>query len=415
MPVLSRLLSRKSLSLAPVDGASWLDRILGVSSEAVTPSSSMQRTAVYAATTIIAQSIGMLPVKFLERGDRSRTPQYPEAVRALWTEPNPDQTRSAFFETVTMSLLLWGNAYCVPVRDDRGNLIAIWPVDPDRVLEIRRGADGSTLIYHVQGFDAPMVNTPGRAPQMLHLKGITMPGRVQGISPIMQAKLTIELNQSAEMHAARFLSQGVHMSGTIETPAELSQQQARELWDAFQLRHGGNEHAGKVGVLAGGATFKSASLPPAELQFLEEMEFSDKRIYSIFRVPAFLIGQAVEAGAYAGAGLEEQEKAFAKYTLQPWITKIEQGVEAAFLHGTATQMRFNMNAHLRPNARDRADFYTRMFQIGVFSRNDIREHEDMPPVENGDTYYVPLNMVDSNAPALAPTVADSTSAQTGSV
>jgi HK97 family phage portal protein len=152
-------------------------------------------------------------------------------------------------------------------------------------------------------------------------------------------------------------------------------------------------------VLSGGATFKTISIPPSELQFLEQMEFSDKRIYSIYRVPAFLIGQAVEAGAYAGAGLEEQEKAFAKYTLQPWITKIEQAVESAFLRDTRIQMKFNMNAHLRPNTRDRADFYTRMWQIGVYSQNDIREKEDEAPIEGGDTYYVPMNFSDSSIPA----------------
>jgi HK97 family phage portal protein len=297
-----------------------------------------------------------------------------------------------------MSLLLWGNFYGIPVRNQRGDLIAVWPLDPDRIWEIKRADDGATLLYYVNGFDTPLVNTPSMPQQMLHIKGLTLPGRVQGVSPITQARLTLDLNQSAEMHAARFLSNGVHMSGTIEVPTSLTKDQAEELWAAFQLRHGGNENAGKVGVLSGGATFKTISIPPSELQFLEQMEFSDKRIYSIYRVPAFLIGQAVEAGAYAGAGLEEQEKAFAKYTLQPWITKIEQAVESAFLRDTRIQMKFNMNAHLRPNTRDRADFYTRMWQIGVYSQNDIREKEDEAPIEGGDTYYVPMNYSDSSIP-----------------
>jgi hypothetical protein len=33
--------------------------------------------------------------------------------------------------------------------------------------------------------------------QMLHIKGLTLPGRVQGVSPITQARLTLDLNQSA--------------------------------------------------------------------------------------------------------------------------------------------------------------------------------------------------------------------------
>jgi HK97 family phage portal protein len=401
MPVLSSLFARKALSLntgaSASDSMSWLDRMFATT-DVITPASSMQRTAVYSSTTIIAQSIGTLPVRFVARDDKQRTTQYPEAVRALWTEPNPDQTRNAFWETCVMSLLLWGNFYGVPVRNDRGDLIAIWPLDPDRLWEIERAADGVTLLYHVHGFESPLVNTPGKPHQMLHIKGITLPGRIQGISPITQARLTLDLNQSAEMHAARFLSQGVHMSGTIEVPTDLTREAAEELWAAFQMRHGGNDNAGKVGILTGGASFKTITIPPSELQFLEQMEFSDKRIYSIYRVPAFLIGQAIDAGAYAGAGLEEQEKAYAKYTLQPWITKIEQSIEATFLRDTNVQMKFNMNAHLRPNTRDRAEFYSRMFAIGVYSQNDIREKEDEAPIEGGDTYYVPLNYAPTGAP-----------------
>jgi HK97 family phage portal protein len=401
MPVLSSLFARKALSLntgaSASDSMSWLDRMFATT-DVITPASSMQRTAVYSSTTIIAQSIGTLPVRFVARDDKQRTTQYPEAVRALWTEPNPDQTRNAFWETCVMSLLLWGNFYGVPVRNDRGDLIAIWPLDPDRLWEIERAADGVTLLYHVHGFESPLVNTPGKPHQMLHIKGITLPGRIQGISPITQARLTLDLNQSAELHAARFLSQGVHMSGTIEVPTDLTREAAEELWAAFQMRHGGNDNAGKVGILTGGASFKTITIPPSELQFLEQMEFSDKRIYSIYRVPAFLIGQAIDAGAYAGAGLEEQEKAYAKYTLQPWITKIEQSIEATFLRDTNVQMKFNMNAHLRPNTRDRAEFYSRMFAIGVYSQNDIREKEDEAPIEGGDTYYVPLNYTATGAP-----------------
>jgi len=47
---------------------------------------------------------------------------------------------------------------------------------------------------------------------------------------------------------------------------------------------------------------------------------------------------------------------------------------------------------LRANASDRAEFYSKLFNIGVFSINDIRTLENMNPVEGGDIHLVPLNM-----------------------
>ena len=47
---------------------------------------------------------------------------------------------------------------------------------------------------------------------------------------------------------------------------------------------------------------------------------------------------------------------------------------------------------LRGDAKSRADFYKTMFSIGAMSLNEIREKEDMNPIDDGDKHYVPLNM-----------------------
>jgi hypothetical protein len=48
---------------------------------------------------------------------------------------------------------------------------------------------------------------------------------------------------------------------------------------------------------------------------------------------------------------------------------------------------------MRGDAKSRSDFYRTMWSIGVMSHNEIREKEDLDPVEGGDEFFVPLNMV----------------------
>jgi hypothetical protein len=47
---------------------------------------------------------------------------------------------------------------------------------------------------------------------------------------------------------------------------------------------------------------------------------------------------------------------------------------------------------LRGTSKDRAEFYGMMLDRGVFCINNVREKEDMDPVDGGDVHLVPLNM-----------------------
>jgi len=48
---------------------------------------------------------------------------------------------------------------------------------------------------------------------------------------------------------------------------------------------------------------------------------------------------------------------------------------------------------LRANTKDRSEFYKTMLNQGVFSINEVREKEDMNPVDGGDIHLVPMNMI----------------------
>jgi len=54
-----------------------------------------------------------------------------------------------------------------------------------------------------------------------------------------------------------------------------------------------------------------------------------------------------------------------------------------------------MDGLLRGDVRSRYEAYTKGRQWGFISANDIRKLENMPPIEGGDIYLQPLNMVDA--------------------
>jgi hypothetical protein len=79
-------------------------------------------------------------------------------------------------------------------------------------------------------------------------------------------------------------------------------------------------------------------------------------------------------------------------TLRPLAEK----VEAAFsrlLPGDAF-IKFQFNDLLRADLEARIRSYSVGAQAGFYSTNDIRRLEDMPPVDQGDQYRVPLANID---------------------
>jgi len=398
---------RKAITVTMLPDERPVRRLLGGSVPTaagvrVGPDVALTASAVYGAVTLTADTMASLPLRFLDEEDESRVPVKPADLSALTgRKVNAFQNRVDFIQTTYMSMLLHGEALLYPRWTNGGDCAELWPIDPQRVVEAERldGESGSVgLRFRIDGWhehDGWAENRPGRPVQLVHVPLHVLPGRIRGLSPIgVQAEL-IGMSLSSQEHAARFLGDGVHMTGTIETPADLDDADAKELWENFQRMHGGPKKAGRVGILTNGAAFKSVTIPPKELEFLEQMKLTDSRIHSaIYRVPPHLMGDTEKSTSW-GTGIEEQTNNWVKFRLLSLAKKVEAAIESTLLAETRLTMRFAMNGLLRGVAKDRAEFYRILWNMGVLSQDDILGFEDMPPLPDGtgQQRYIPLNVV----------------------
>ncbi|MFA5517226.1 MAG: phage portal protein [Desulfuromonadales bacterium] len=416
MPVLGRAL-RKGITVVRADeGPRLLLPTIGRQTAAgrrVAPSTALTAGAVYSAVRLNAQTVAQLPIDFIDQAQTPPKHVLPPSIPALWGRPNTDDVRVTFYETVVLSLMLWGNFYGGIRRNGAGAVAEVWPIDPDLVSEIERVdeqgriLDGAALreyegpvgtAFKVEGFGW-VKNTPGQPPMLLHIPWIKLPGRIKGLSPVEWHAEQIGMSLSAQEYASRILGDGGAVSGTIETPADLEPDEAKELWENWQLAHAGPRKAGGVGVLTGGATFKTITIPPNQLQFLEQMQYSDGKIASIYGVPPHMVGDTQKSTSW-GSGIFEQTTGYKVFTIVPIVQRIEQYVEVTLLTGTRVQMRFQANGLLRGSHRDRAEFYRVLWSIGAMSNDEIRGFEDLGPIPggHGGRYYVPLNVAPIDAP-----------------
>jgi HK97 family phage portal protein len=116
------------------------------SGKAVTERSAMQMTAVYSCVRILSEAIAGLPLHLytIRRGRQQGKSDIDHPLYTLLhDEPNPEMTSFVFRETLMTHLLLWGNAYAQIIRNGKGEVVALYPLMPNR-MTVDRDENGSS-------------------------------------------------------------------------------------------------------------------------------------------------------------------------------------------------------------------------------------------------------------------------------
>ena len=369
----------------------------------VTERSAMQMTAVYCCVRILSEAVASLPLQFYrytDDGGKEKAVEHP-LYFLLHDEPNPEMTSFIFRETLMTHLLLWGNVYSQIIRNGKGEVVALYPLMPDR-MRVDRDEHGR-LYYEYTVYDADDVdgrkgtNGVGRTVRLqphdvLHIPGLGFDGLV-GYSPIAMAKNAIGLAIATEEYGSKFFANGAAPSGVLEHPGIIKDpSRVRESW---QATFGGSGNANMIAVLEEGMKYTPISISPEQAQFLETRKFQIDEIARIFRVPPHMIGD-LEKSSFNN--IEQQSLEFVKYTLDPWVSRWEQAMVRALLTPDEKKkyfFKFNVDGLLRGDYQSRMNGYATARQNGWMSANDIRELENLdriPAEQGGDLYLINGNM-----------------------
>jgi HK97 family phage portal protein len=368
-------------------------------------------STVYACVRLLGDTIASLPLGAYVRRGRNRIPYaVVYGSQPAWiNNPNPDTTRLEFFEQVVSSLNLHGNAFILTTRDEMGDVVELYCINPLNV-RIRRPTPDSEIVYEVtigiSNADNSLYDDMQASQQaikvmtltkreMLHIPMFRLPGQLLGLGPIGAARITLGSAMAAEVYAASYFGNAANPGGVIEAPGELTEEQISDIARNWNLSHTGPYRAGKLGVLTGGAAFRPLTLNAADAQLLEVRRFGVEEIARLFRVPISLLGHPV-AGAMSFASVEAQNLSFVQHSLRPLLERLEQAL-SPLLPEPDGFIKFNLDALLRGTTLERYEAYTKGLNEGFLSLNDVRAVEDLSPLgEAGDQYRVPLQNIDAS-------------------
>ncbi|MCW2195045.1 HK97 family phage portal protein [Bradyrhizobium elkanii] len=362
-----------------------------------TPEGAMRVTTAYRCANILASAVKSMPLDFKRRVDpkkRIDADDHP-LWNVLQVKPNSWQTPSEFKSMMQLSVLLRGNGYALKVRS-LGKIKSLIPLMPGSV-QVSQNADLSLKYVYTSKAGGTVDLTQD---DIFHLRGMSIDG-VRGLSVIGYAAEEIGLSIQAQKYAAKIFKNGAVPGGVLKHPKSLTDPEVARLKASLEEFRGA-DNAQKLLLLEDGLEYARIAMTSVDAQLLQIMELTQYDIAMRFGVPPHLIGLTSKTTSW-GSGIEQIGSAFVAYTLQDYLTMWAESIRRDLLGDAdpTVYVRFNPAGLIRGDIKTRYAAYAVGRQWGWLSVNDIREKEDMDPVEGGDIYLQPTNMVPAGSDAAA--------------
>jgi HK97 family phage portal protein len=377
--------------------------------ELVTVREAMALSAWYRGVALIAGSIASLPLRTIEESPTgTRTP-----VGSFLDTPGGDRLNPfAWAEQVVIYLLNHGNVYLQHIYNGAGALSSLWPVHPACVVpdwddDRPGGKVFHVTVQHVRNGQWRTETYDADASTMTQIMGPSING-LYGLSPIGLARMSLGTSLAGERAANRQFTNGGMISGIV-TPMgdeELTPDEAVAIKEDLEIRVLGPENAGSIPVINRKLQFSPMSLSNADQQFIESRTFQVIEISRWLGIPPHLLSETEKASSW-GTGIAEQNLGLARYTLQPWTSRIDAAL-TPLITNPRRCAEFDYRKFVKPSAVDETNMLNTMVNGGWITPNEARAERGLPPIAGGDALRIPPG-------ASAPTPTGALGGPTGTV
>lgn len=404
MSFLSRLLGfneeRKLIDAGPL---TWSELLGGATAAKsgipVTELTALRTSVVWACCRVICEDIGKLPVRLMQEiGREKRVAKEHPLHDVLSRRPNEWQTPMDYRAHMMIHALLAHGGYSLINRASDGSILELIPIQPGRILP--RQDKQWRVTYEIRDavgvvgvFDRSVIHS---------IHGPSWDG-VTGLELIRYGAEAIGLAAALEESHARLHGQGARPGGTITTSATLNKEQIERIKGQFASSYGGVANSFKTLLLDNGLKFEPWTMTGVDSQHLQTRKFQIEEVCRFFRIFPSMVGYSDKTSTYASA--ESFLGAHVVHTLSPWVTRWEQAAERDLLSPDDRRkgffVKFVMEGLLRGDHKTRAAFYeSAVTRAGWMTRNEVRQLEDLNPIDGLDDILQPAN---TGAPGGEPT------------
>jgi HK97 family phage portal protein len=374
------------------DGERWGQD--GNSSSAISFDSIIRTQPVVAAAvnklTRQASTLPLRTYRSLDDNKRERLTDHP--VHSLLHKPIPRRGAVHLKQWAFRPMLAHGNSLIAKYREDPdGPPTALLPVDW-RHIEAYAASGGCVEWWATtQTGERRWI----RVEDTIHFAW--MGESEVGISPLEHLGTTVKIEDAAQRYQASTMENGVRPSAGVTMPEghRASDPEVRQFFrEQIEGLHKGVDRAGKFFLLPPGGDIKPLTFSAADAQLIQQRKINREEIAMVYDLPGPLIGD-LEHGTYSN--VTELNKQLYKSVLRPWLTLVEETIQAQFIDPEPGWedifVEFDLSDQLRGDPAEMASAIKSNIESGVMTRNEGREAQNLPPAddEGADKLTYPAN------------------------
>lgn len=356
----------------------------------VTVDTALSLSTVWACAELIASTVASLPCYLYEKKGKKLVLAEDHPLYAVLHEsPNRYMDPSVFFETQGLNEVLQGNSFALKEFNSRGDVIELIPLAASQMQVFLQ--QGKLLYAYTQSGQREIFPSE----KIFHVRG--MGNGYVGLSPLAYARNAVDAAQAAEQFGTAFHANAGKPGGVLTIDHVLSDDQRDAVKRNFVDYLSGADNAFKLLVLEAAMQYQQVQLSPEDSQMLQTKAYSVEELCRFFyRVPPVLIGHTEKTTTW-GTGVEQILLGFFSTTIRPILRRKERAIRQQLLlvdERRRYEVEFDFADLLRADSAARSEFYSKMVNNGLMTRNEAREVERLPPIDGADQLTVQGALID---------------------
>lgn len=375
---------------------------------------SMRVSAVYRCVSLIAGSIGMLPLPIYQRDGQERERVEHPYWKLLNQDPCPAWTAQSFWEFMVAQMLLRGDGIAYIARNRAGQAVNLIPWPRSQVMVERvsgeRTRDPARLHYWFQDTDGYFGT---QQEDVLHFPCFGFQSFKQSSgTTILESMSVIEWGARAgigiaikgDEHAGRFFSQGGKPEIAVKVPGSMKPEQQEAFRDAWVAKYGGNGPNAIPLVLTEGLDVQELTMTARDQQLIESRQWQVIDIIRAFGVPPHLAGEMTKSTSW-GSGIEQQGIGYVMYTLGPHLKRIKDELNRKLFSRGRHFTEHNVDGLMAGDSAAQAEYFGKALggpgAQGWMTVNEVRKLKNLKPIDGGDEVQMPVQQETTNADSQA--------------
>ena len=347
--------------------------------------SAMELSAIYSATSIISNSVALLPILVNIKENNKKLILEDHFVYHLFD--NTLMTKFTTMKTMMMDLLLHGNAFAYIERDGSGKPERLRYVS-NNDIQINFDQQRETLSYSISKFNKSNIQPK----DIIHLT-INAADGVNGRGILFFAKKSISLAKNTDKAASNYFSSGCQVHGILSTDApRLTDEQRKSMkqsWIQSQIGDGTG-----IAVLEAGMRYQAVAGNAEEAQMTETRMFNLNEICRFFNISPIMLGDLSHTQY---GSIEQAQIEFVQHCLMPYVEMIENEFDRKLLNNDVHfHVNFDTNVLLKSDKSTEANYITTLVKNGIWTPNEGRETLGFNPVNGGDCLMVNFTKIEDN-------------------